>query len=356
MIDKLERKIKNIANKLVISGLAGILSFAGSGCLMGDTKARLGCYATSTPGTRFTQLDKLGHHSSSGLSFSEGNGIAYTCRGGHIDVTHLRLAADYTKCVAKKAYDCISNNESGFTFKLPVEPSVHHININYPSNWNYLDKIKKDNVARDMSLKLAPYIAFSATTWHEMLTLKGYKCMAIVPEDASGFSWEDSYSNLLGCLLSVEAMKDTKHSYDEAMTIVINNEMNKLGIQSASFAKNASEKMRGNWFTGNFWVVMKKRNFDVGFDDGFVSPSIVPGLQECNGYEPISYKAPTLDFIKEAGFSMNYYITPHEFEKGNLLKIVYPNGKGKIIEPVKHFPILLKQLEKESLAKGYQIR
>jgi TPR repeat protein len=340
----------NIRKKLTILGLTGVLSIVGR--CEGNVRARLGCYATSTPGTRFISFEELGHHSYS-HGFGEGNGIVYTCSGGHIDIVHVRLGADYTKNVREKAYNCIIKGKEGFNFKLQVEPTVHHIQIFYPSYWSSLPEIEKEKTAGEVSLKLAPYAAFSATTWHEMLTWYGFKCMGFVPEDASGFSWEDNYSNLLGCLLAVEAMKDTQHSYDEAMTIALKKEMRKLGIRSSRLARMASEKMRGKWFTGNLWVTMKKRNFDIGSDDGFVSPTLVPGLKDCSAEGPISYPAPNLDFLSDYGFSIKYEIEPHEFEKGKLLKIVYPKGKGKKIEPEKHFPILIKQIEKEALARGY---
>jgi len=319
----------------------------------GGSRARLGCYATSTPGTRFIGLNDLGKHHSKGFGFGEGNGIVYTCRGGHIDITHLRLVADYTKEVCDKTYNCMIKNKNEFTFKLPVEPTVHHVKIGYPENWSSFSNAKKERIAKEFSLNLAPYVAFSASTWHEMLTLKGYSCMLFIPEDASGFSWEDGYSNLLGSLLAVKAMESTKYSYDEAMTILLNQKMNELGIQSAKVAKQASEKMSGSWFKGNFNVKMIKRNFDIGLDDGYVSPSLVPGLRICSDAEPILLPAPTLDFVEDYGFSIKYTIHPHEWEKGKLLK--YLGGK-KVVEPVKDFPILIKYLEQEALVKGWTIR
>lgn len=350
MFSNIEEKIGNIRKNLIILGLTVVLSIVGR--CEGGARARFGCYAASTPGTRFISFKELGHHSYS-HGFGEGNGIVYTCRGGHIDIVHLRLGADYTKDAKEKAYNCIIKGKKGFDFKLPVESTVHHVQIFYPSNWDSLSGTEKEKTAREISLKLAPYIAFSATTWHEMLTWYDYKCLGFIPEDASAFSWEDSYSNLLGCLLAVEAMKDTQHSYNEAMTIALRKEMQKLGIRSRRFARMASEKMRGKWFTGNLWVTLKKRNFDIGLDDGFVSPSLVPGLKDCSETVcPISYPAPNLDFLSDYGFSIKYEIEPHEFEKGKLLRIVYPNGEGKKIEPEKHFPILIKQIEKEALARG----
>jgi hypothetical protein len=343
---------------LIIIIIIIIIMITGLSCapirLSEAPRARLGCYATSTPGTRWLGMKGLGRHNYDSF-IGEGNGIVYTCRGGHIDITHLRIGADNTCNVINKIQKSLINNEKGFSFSLQVDKSTNYITWGYPDNWSALKSEEKQKIAKEMSYQLAPYLVFTATSWHEMLTWYGFKCMAIVPEDASGFSWEDSYSNLLGCYLAVDAVKDAEHSYSEAMTILLEKKMQELGIQSAHNARKAAESMRGKWFTGNLWVVMKKRNFDVGLDDGFVSPSLVPGLSECPDAKPALLPAPNPD-VSRLGFSYKHEIEPHEWEKGKLLRIVYPDGKGKRVEPLKHFPILLAHLEQEALAKGWEIR
>jgi hypothetical protein len=84
-----------------------------------------------------------------------------------------------------------------------------------------------------------------------MLTWYGYKSVGFVPEFHSSFSWEDSLSNLLGTYLATKALRDTAHSYDQAMTMVLNEEMRKLGVQPAAVAKQASRSVQGRWFSGS---------------------------------------------------------------------------------------------------------
>ena len=144
-----------------------VLSFI-SGC-GGGSRTRLGCYATSTPGTRFTSLNKLGNHASSGFGFGEGNGIVYTCHGGHIDITHLRLVADYTKEVYDKAYNCISKGRSEFTFKLPVEPTIHCVQFTYPKNWNSLPQTEKERIAKTTCSHLVSSSVGSSSTSNQWL-------------------------------------------------------------------------------------------------------------------------------------------------------------------------------------------
>lgn len=64
----------------------------------GPPRVRFGCYPTATVGTFFLGPN-LGKH---GYSFQPGekDGIAYTCRGGDIDVIHVRIAADWTAYLA----------------------------------------------------------------------------------------------------------------------------------------------------------------------------------------------------------------------------------------------------------------
>ena len=54
---------------------------------------------------------------------------------------------------------------------------------------------------------------------HEILTWHGFRCVGFLPEFLSAFSWEDSFSNLLGTVVASKALRDTEHPYDEAMTI-----------------------------------------------------------------------------------------------------------------------------------------
>ena len=51
---------------------------------------------------------------------------------------------------------------------------------------------------RAVAVPLAQWIAFQLSTWHEIATWFGWSALSIFPEEASAFSPEDLYSNLLG--------------------------------------------------------------------------------------------------------------------------------------------------------------
>ena len=87
-----------------------------AGCqLNGKPRIRLGFYPNTTIGTRFPNPKKLGKHGY-GFSLSEKNGIVYTCKAGHIDISHLRIAADWTAYLKRKTYEIIKENETEFSF------------------------------------------------------------------------------------------------------------------------------------------------------------------------------------------------------------------------------------------------
>jgi len=317
----------------------------------GPPRIRFGSYPSSNIGT-FFMGPNLGSHGYS-MSLSEKDGVAYTCRGGHIDIIHVRIAADWTAYLAATTYRHLMNHERSFSCKLAVDRSRSHITFTYPENWDSLPKLEQMTIAREIALAVGPYLTFTMTTWHEMLTWYGFKCIGPFPEFPSAFSWEDSYSNLLGTIIAVRALEDAQHRYNQAVKIALDEEMQRLGIQPARVARQASESVRGNWFTGNiiFQVNMKKRNFDIGLEDGYVTPTLVPNLPACPDAQPLPYPVPTLDVLARYGFSARLEIEPREWEKKRILQIVHGNNPGRRIVPEEHFALIMNDIRREAVAR-----
>jgi hypothetical protein len=309
-------------------------------------RLRYGATAAAIPRAPF--LDEFGKHSYY-LGLSEKNGIAYTCRGGHIDTMHLRIAADWTAYLAARSYRHLMNGDPKFSYKLLADRSRHYIQTSYPANWRSLPQEQRSRVAREVALIMAPYMAFEMVTWHEMLTWFGFRSVGIFGERSSAFSWEDGYSNLLGTIIASKALRDTKHPYDEAMTIALEEELHKLGLQPTEVVRQASESLRGDWYTGRVGVMLRirQKNFDIGVDDGFVQPLLVPGVLPCAGAQPAAYPVPSLAGLSKYGFSATVEIEPHEWEKGKLLRIAYPNGKGTRIKPAVHFAPIIARIRQK---------
>jgi hypothetical protein len=327
-------------------GIAMGLTVVG-GCSLGGPRARMGCLSTDTFGILFPDPNHLGTHSYGPISFAEVGGIVYTCKGGHIDLDHIRGNADATHFLIKKIRTTLSKKRKGFSFNLGGEMSTHIISFTYPDNWGR--QPHKDKIIDEIAYSTAPYIAFNATTWHEILTWFGVHFAIVEPEFNSAFSWEDSYSNLLGVRLGVEATKDTKHNYDQAMTIAIYRELKELGVQPRDTAIAASDEVRGQWYTGNLVPDVKMRNFDIGLD-GMITPTLVPGVSGCGGI-PLPLPVPTKATLEHYGFSMTHEIKPNTLlEQGRIFKAA---GSERIF-PEEHFPILIKYMKEDAIKRGYK--
>jgi hypothetical protein len=314
-------------------------------------KNRRGSYATPTVGTTFLDLNNLGPHSYKPQFNEKENGIVYTCKAGHIDISHVREAVDWTAYLAAVTYRHLINNDQEFSFTLK-EGSVCFIHLTYPDNWQSFSSEDKERIAFDLSVKLGQYFAYTAGSWHEMLTWFGYKSKGVFPEFPSAFSWEDNFSNLLGCDIGVEAIRGAKRNYDEAVTYAIRNALENLDIQSAEMAKSAAEKVRGLWFTGRVppFVDMKKRDFDIGLDNGFITPSLVDSIRVCEGVKARPYPVPTPHFLAEYGFAMKFEIEPRVWEGNEILRLVYHDKKAghKCIEPDKDFAVIMNEIKREA--------
>jgi hypothetical protein len=326
-----------------------------SGCGDGlSPRMRFGFYPTSTLGTNWPDPEALGKHGY-GVNPSERNGIVYTCRGGDIDIAHLRISADWTRYLTKKTYRRLMKNKTTFSYKLRVDRSRNYVTLTYPENWKELSEEEREAIAQEVSAALGPHLAFTMTTWHEILTWFGFKCIGLGTEFPSAFSWEDSYSNLLGTILGAEALKDTERSFNEAMTILLDEELEKLGAQPAKIGHGASERMKGDWFTGSalFFVEIRERNFDIGLGDGMVTPTLLPGVEGCEGAEPISYPVPSLEAVARHGFSFKIEIEPHEWESGAILAIVSEEGqrRRKRINPAVHLAPIMEYVRADAVKR-----
>lgn len=334
-----------LAKTLYSLSLLGLVILV-NGCDIHSPRLRMGTLPTPPPGPRFYEPNNLGKHSYSYNPF-EKNGIVYTCKAGHIDITHLRWSADNTRYFIRKTYETLVKKDEGFTFNISIERSRHKVQFSYPEYWDSISHKTKEKIAEIIAFEVGPYLVFNATIWHEILTWFGVHFIGVEPEFNSSFSWEDTYSNLLGTKLAVEAIKDTKHNYNKAMTLAIDRKLKELGAQPKSIAIYASEKMRGEWYTGYLLVDTIRKNMDIGLDDGYINPVLVPGI--CYGADPEPLAVPTIDILPIYGFSMKYEIYPKEWERGKILRTIYPDGNGEKIGPDKHFNKLMYYIKRQAV-------
>lgn len=337
----------------MVGGCGNKPGFLGAGRGRKAPRIRMSCYATSTVGTTYADPLRLGNHSyKSGKG--EENGIIYTCRGGHIDIAHLRKGADWTAYLAERTLQQLRAEKTKFSFKL-YEPSRYSVEVEYPEHWSSLPEEQKRKIAREVSIGLGQYFSFVACTWHEIVTWFGYRPFVLYPEFASSFSWEDNYSNLLGTHIAAEALRDTENEYDHAVTQGLIRVLEELEALPKETAVEAAEKMRGKWFSGDFLflISLKGRNLDIGLDDGYITPWLVPGLDRCPAAVPKDSAVPTLHFLRDYGFSVKLEIEPKEVEKNKILRAAYPNTRKrpKRIEPAVHFRPIMEYIERDAEKK-----
>jgi hypothetical protein len=175
----------------------------------------------------------------------------------------------------------------------------------------------------------------------------------VIPQFQSAFSWEDSYSNLLGTILGAEAIRHPDGDFNVAMTLVIRDELKKLGVRTGDFAYYASERVRGKWFKGNVNTTILLRNLDIGSDDGFVSPSLVPDI--CIPAQPMNYPVPNLNTAARYGFKVELEIKPHSGVTNRCRDIIYPDGEYGPILPAVHLPIIMKTIRQQAIEKGFLV-
>ena len=332
---------------ILASTAAGVLF--SNGCGVPSPGPRLGSYATNTVGTNFLDLKSMGRHSF-GSGWFEKNGIVYTCKGGHVDIAHARISADNVRYLQDKSKRNLESKNHEFDFKLKVEPSVYYVKLEYPLHWNKLSGKERRKIIDEVSMEMGEYFTYIMTTWHEVITWFGFKSMAIIPEQPSAFSWEDIYSNVFGIQIGAQALRDKSHDYDTAATIAFRKELEDLGIQSAKTARKASEKMRRIWWAGVLLVDMKVRNTDVGVDDGYVSPMLVPEV--CEGAEAKPCPIPKLEKFHKHGFALYLTVAPKEYERDKILKVIYPDSAApEKIQPDKHLPVVIDYINKQIAAR-----
>ena len=300
------------------------------------------------PRPPFLNPDKLGSHSYFPNPF-EKNGIVYTCDGGHIDISHVRANADDTKFMVSKIQDYLLKDKKKFVFYLAFEQSRHIVEFTYPENWSEMSKEEREAIARDVSLEAGAFVTFHATLWHEFMSWFGVRFAIFDPQFNSAFSWEDVYSNILGVKVAIQALQDTEHDYNKAITIGINNELSDLRVLPRKKAIELTESMRGKWFKGTFVAEMIRRNTDIGVDDGYVSPVLIPGA--CDNAKARLIEVPKLEKLKELGFFVTYKIVPVYLEGHKVLKIAPPDKKLKYIEPAKDYSNIIDYVNKKAVEK-----
>jgi hypothetical protein len=308
-------------------------------------RLRISSYFGSFGKMQFTDPEDMGRHNYNS-SWNEKNGMVYTCRAGFIDVGHMREAADRTRYTYKVVQQAILAGKTQVNFRM-IDPSEYRLTLTYPADWRRLTQADRQMSARRVALKLAPYIAHRSMIWHEMITWYGFSSVGLFSEHISAFSWEDSYSDALGTILAVKALRQNR-PFDQAMTSLIATALKQLEVQSPEVTMEAYKQVEGQWFEGDFYffVKMNKRSFDVGFENGQIVPWLVPHI--CPDATPQPCPAPQLAQAELEGFEIDLQLDPRVMEKSKIYQALELD-RNELIRPSEHFPILLSIIKSEAV-------
>ena len=231
---------------------------------------------------------------------SERNGLVYTCRGGFVDTAHLRDWCDWTLYLGALI---ARNSRSGVSVDLPDEGGRRRIVIRPFES----ERLAQYGVV-PLAVPLAQWIAFQLSVWHEIATWYGWSATAF-SEEASAFSPEDLYSNLLGIKLAAvlvyQGNVTSEAAYNENMNVALPNLLHALGAVPGDQGRTAMSSIDGIWWDSRRRLpekaLVRRRYMDHGTQ---LTPWLVSrrwGLDErsrriafaCNGKEqPIVLQNP----------------------------------------------------------------
>jgi len=280
---------------------------------------------------------------------SEKKGQIYCCKGGFIDIAHLRKGADFANIYTKDFFTHIMNNKEQFTFKMK-EPCTYFVKLDYSKNWQSLPEQNKKEIAEDVSIQMGEYASFLGTTWHELLTWYGYKMTMIIPEYHSALTIDDNFSNFLGSYIAARVLeknpeifnnpknKLNKPLFNQKFSLALEAELEKLDALSPENTKKSCNLSNN-----------KYRHLNIGLT-GQITAYLLPGFNQCPGARPASYPVPNTD-ISNYGFSIKLEIKPG-CGAGKKIRRIAGKGKEDLINPDKDFPIIMREIEKSAIKRG----
>lgn len=239
--------------------------------------------------------EDLGRHAytlPTGAPEVEGNGLIYTCRGGWIDVAHVRENADVVLYLTLSFAPILG---TGGTVEIAGHGAPTTIVLEPLPAATF-----EDDPLRVAS-QLAAWVTWRIGLWHEVTTWWGYQMIAGFSEQPSAFSPEDLYSNALGIRLSravIEAGRfESDAVYQEAINAYIREALLRLGAVDAETARSIMHALDGRWWDSAQRLpspnLVLRRMFPEGvtraspwlatdaFDEGFD----LPVLNVCDGTE-----------------------------------------------------------------------
>jgi hypothetical protein len=98
------------------------------------------------------------------------------------------------------------------------------------------------------------------------------------------------------------------------------------------------------------------RNFDIGLDDGQVTPCLLPCVSACEGAEACPRPVPTLDGLSRSGFSATVLIEPRVWEANKIFTALYGEYRpaARRLDPTTHFAPLIHHIRQVASSRHYR--
>ena len=198
-----------------------------------------------------------------GVVSDEGSGILYTCRGGFIDISHVRDNADRALFFAVQIGRLAA---SGGSFPIAGEGAERRVIV------RPLDaRLVRTYGIREVVVRLAEWLDFQASIWHEIATWYKWSSTRF-SEQPSAFSAEDLYSNLIGAKIAATVIRRQEASseieYNRAVTALLKDALAKLGPLPKEATQRAFAYVDGIWWDSTKRVpdnqLVRHRNFNIG--------------------------------------------------------------------------------------------
>jgi len=204
---------------------------------------------------------------------SEGNGLAYSCGGGFIDVAHVRDYADTALYTITRVARLL---ETGGGIPLPDEGAKVRIAL------RPVDPVTLSGHGRwAIAIPLGQWLAFQSSVWHEIATWFGWSTFTMFPEKVSAFSPDDLYSNLLGARVAAAVVSQRgardEFTYNRNVDRWLERTLAYVATVPAAAAEEAMSAMDGVWWDSKKRIpdvsLVLRRSFETG---EIVNPWLVP--------------------------------------------------------------------------------
>lgn len=204
---------------------------------------------------------------------SEGNGLAYACGGGFIDIAHVR---DYADTALYTITSMARRLESGGTIPLPDEGARVRIELR-PLDPHTIAQYGRWAIA----IPLGQWISFQSSLWHEIATWFGWSTFALFPEKVSAFSPDDLYSNILGgrvaaAVISQRGSRD-EFAYNRNVDQWLDRTLAYIATVPVGAAEEAMRVVDGYWWDSKKRIpdvsLVLRRSFESG---DVIRPWLIP--------------------------------------------------------------------------------